>query len=232
MKIFISWSGEKSKQVAVLLEDWIKMVIQASEPWVSTNIQSGSLWFQELNEQLKDVSIGIVCITAENRDKPWILFETGALAKGLSTNRVCTLLIDLKNEDIGQPLAQFNHTYPDREGMFKLITTINAQLDKTALPPHILARVFEKNWPEFESRIKEILEMQTSFISKKTKRESDDILKEVLQTVRSFDNKLQKVALLNNNSAIEREIDPVYKNEQLGIKDRDLKEDYLNKILH
>lgn len=144
MKVFISWAGEKSKKVAILLEEWIKMVIQASEPWLSTNIQSGSLWFQELNEQLKEVTIGVVCVTAENREKPWILFEAGALAKGLTTTRVCTLLIDLKNEDIQQPLAQFNHTYPTKEGMVKLMTTINNHQEKNSLPHHILLKVFDK----------------------------------------------------------------------------------------
>lgn len=193
MKVFISWSGEKSKQVALLLEEWIKMVIQASEPWVSTNIQSGSLWFQELNEQLKDVTIGIVCITSQNRDKPWILFETGALAKGLSTNRVCTLLVDLKNEDIEQPLAQFNHTYPDHDGMFKLMTTINTHLEKSSLPQHILSKVFEKNWLDFESRMNEIRRIETPGLANETKRGSEEILNEVLQTIRGFDRRLQNI---------------------------------------
>ncbi|MDQ1623498.1 MAG: hypothetical protein QOH19_1916, partial [Actinomycetota bacterium] len=33
MKIFISWSGEESKQIALLLKPWLKKLIQTSEPW-------------------------------------------------------------------------------------------------------------------------------------------------------------------------------------------------------
>jgi hypothetical protein len=193
MKVFISWSGDKSKQVALLLEEWIKMVIQASQPWVSTNIESGSLWFQEINEQLKEVSLGIVCITAENKEKPWILFEAGALAKGLNTNRVCTLLIDLKNEDVGQPLAQFNHSYPSKEGIYKLLTTINTQLGQQALPQHILEKVFNKNWDDFEERFEIISAMPSPEITQNTQRQSDDILREVLNTVRGFDKRMQRL---------------------------------------
>lgn len=88
MKVFLSWSGERSKAVAELLNDWLCCVIQAARPWVSTrDLDRGSLWFGEINEQLKDTSIGIICLTQENRVRPWILFEAGALAKGLSTSQ-------------------------------------------------------------------------------------------------------------------------------------------------
>lgn len=36
MKIFVSWSGKRSKAVAELMSDWLKCVIQASQPWIST----------------------------------------------------------------------------------------------------------------------------------------------------------------------------------------------------
>ncbi|HHQ6082069.1 TPA: TIR domain-containing protein, partial [Enterobacter hormaechei subsp. steigerwaltii] len=111
MKVFISWSGQRSKVVAEIFSDWLKCVIQASQPWISTrDIDRGAIWFSEINDKLKDVSVGVVCLTQENKNKPWILFETGALAKGLTTNRVCTFLIDLNPEDLQDPLAQFNHT--------------------------------------------------------------------------------------------------------------------------
>ena len=88
MKVFISWSGERSKQVAEVLNDWIQCVIQAVDPWMSSkDIDRGALWFSEITDQLANTSIGIICLTKENKTKPWILFEAGALAKGLSSSR-------------------------------------------------------------------------------------------------------------------------------------------------
>jgi hypothetical protein len=122
MKVFISWSKSLSKECAEILSDWIKCTLQASEPWISSkDIDKGSLWFNEINDQLKDTKVGIVCLTKENKDNPWILFESGALAKGLSVNRVCTFLIDLSPADLANPLAQFNHTIPDQDGMKSLL---------------------------------------------------------------------------------------------------------------
>jgi hypothetical protein len=193
MKIFISWSGEKSRQVALLLEEWIKCVIQASQPWMSSNIERGALWFSEINDQLSSVSLGIICLTAENKNKPWILFEAGALAKGLQTNRVCTLLIDLKNEDIEQPLAQFNHTAPDKEGMWQLINTINTHIGENRLPQNILEKVFHKNWIDFEEKFSVISTIKSTIPTKVTKRDNEEILMELLYTVRSFDKRMQQI---------------------------------------
>ena len=37
MKIFISWSGERSQKIAELFKDWIQCVIQAAKPWISSH---------------------------------------------------------------------------------------------------------------------------------------------------------------------------------------------------
>jgi hypothetical protein len=92
MRVFISWSGPRSKAVAELLKNLIKGVIQATEPFISTeDIEKGSIWFNEVAGSLASTNFGIVCITASNHSNPWILFETGALSKGLTKARVCTL---------------------------------------------------------------------------------------------------------------------------------------------
>ena len=148
MKVFLSWSGTRSREIANLLSDWLCCVIQASRPWVSSrDLDRGSLWFGEINDQLKDTSVGIICLTQENKNRPWILFEAGALAKGLSTARVCTLLIDLEPKDIEDPLAQFNHTFPTKESVLGLVRTLNGTLGSASLDIRILEQVFNTYWP-------------------------------------------------------------------------------------
>src|SRR5688572_1182194 len=121
MNVFISWSGGLSKSVAELLKIWLKCVLQATEPWVSTeDIDKGSIWFGEIGQQLKDTSVGIVCLTRDNLDARWILFEAGGMAKGLTQNRVCTFLVNVNDSDVKPPLSMFNSTKPNREDMFKL----------------------------------------------------------------------------------------------------------------
>jgi hypothetical protein len=192
MKVFMSWSGARSKAAAELLHDWVKCVIQAAKPWISTRgIGRGAVWFAEINSELKDTSVGIICLTHQNKSSPWILFEAGALAKGLTTNRVCTFLVDLGTNDIQDPLAQFNHTLPTKDGLWNLVLTLNSSLDNMLDGATILA-VFETFWPEFERKFAALLQEYPQEAVVEV-REEKDLLEEILQTTRSLDKRLRTV---------------------------------------
>lgn len=202
MKVFISWSGDRSKQVAELLDDWIQCVIQAVDPWMSSkDIDRGALWFTEISDQLSNTSVGIVCLTKENKDKPWILFESGALAKGLSSNRVCTFLIDLSPTDLENPLAQFNHTFPTRDSVWELVRTINLTLKEKALKESILEKVFDTYWSQFEDDFKRIIDT-TPVTEITAKRKDNDIMLDVLSTVRLLDRRLRSIESNNDRRFI------------------------------
>ncbi|WP_299534603.1 toll-Interleukin receptor [uncultured Herbaspirillum sp.] len=193
MKVFLSWSGERSKATANLLSDWLCCVIQASRPWISTrDLDRGSLWFGEINDQLKDTTVGIICLTQENKTRPWILFEAGALAKGLSTSRVCTLLVDLEPKDIEDPLAQFNHTFPTRESVFGLVKTLNAALSNAGLNPQVLEQVFDTYWPQFEQRFANLLETTEAQPPSKP-RPKEDVLVEILENTRLLNSRIRRL---------------------------------------
>lgn len=209
MKIFVSWSGKRSKAVAELISDWLKCVIQASQPWISTrDIDRGAIWFSEISNKLKDVSVGVVCLTQENKEKPWILFETGALAKGLSTNRVCTFLIDLSPEDLQDPLAQFNHTMPEKGSVWELTRTINDCLAEKALDEKILKQVFDTYWPQFDKNFKEALkENPPGEVA--PPRTEQDILSEILANTRSLTHRIRDLETEANIRSKSRHINTI-----------------------
>lgn len=202
MKVFISWSGSRSKAVAELLSDWIKCVLQAARPWISTrDIDRGALWFSEISDQLKDTTVGVICLTQENKTRPWILFEAGALAKGLSSNRVCTFLVDLKATDIEDPLAQFNHTLPNKDGLWQLVKTLNSSLGLSGLDERILEQVFTTYWPKFEESFNHAL--KTTPAGKEPEpRSEQNLLAEILENTRFLNQKVRNLEL-----QIEREND-------------------------
>src|SRR5690606_13295328 len=83
MKIFLSWSGAISCEVAAKLRTWLRSVIQATDPWMSRDdISAGSIWFGEINENIRRSKFGIICVTRENKKAPWLLWEAGALFRG------------------------------------------------------------------------------------------------------------------------------------------------------
>ena len=192
MKVFFSWSGTRSREVASFLSEWLCCVIQAIRPWISSrDLDRGSLWFGEISDQLKDTTVGIICLTQENKTKPWILFEAGALAKGLSTSRVCTFLVDLEPRDIEDPLAQFSHTLPSRESIFGLTKTLNSELGINALDIRILDQVFDAYWPKFEESFTAILD-KTKSKEPIAQRPKGDVLDEILEHTRAIRSRLTR----------------------------------------
>src|SRR4051812_44421684 len=108
MKVFISWSGQKSRDVAIVLRDWLPLVINSIDPFVSSeDISAGARWQGEIAGALEATNFGLVCVTKENQGSPWLNFEAGALAKAVDSSRVVPLAIDLKPSDIENPLGQF-----------------------------------------------------------------------------------------------------------------------------
>lgn len=199
MNVFISWSGEQSRQVAQLLKRWLKCVLQATNPWVSTDdIERGALWFQDISNSLSSCSVGILCLTKENRNAPWILFEAGGLLKGLSANRVCTLLVDLEPKDIEPPLSQFNHTVPTYESIYQLISMLNSRLDYGKLDEKTLETVYQTYWPTFEAELHRILKTVVEKETEQANRTGNDLLTEILYTVRSVEQQLKKVSVIES----------------------------------
>lgn len=194
MKIFISWSGNRSKKVAELLKNWIKCVIQAVDPWISSrDIDRGSIWFSEINSQLSETNNGIVCLTKANLEKPWILFESGALAKGLNHSRVYTFLIDLESNDVKDPLAQFNHTLPTKESLYALIRSLNNSQETNVLSDALLQNIFETFYPEFELKFNKIIAETIEEELPKKDFTQKEFLDEILYTVRVVDKRIRKL---------------------------------------
>ena len=133
MKLFISWSGERSMFVAAALRHWLKLVLQAVDPWMSqTDLKAGTRWNPELESELAHAVFGVSCITPENRKAPWVLFEAGALASQVKQKALlCPYLIDLETSDIDYPLAQFHMEKWNREGTLGLVRGINSALEQT-----------------------------------------------------------------------------------------------------
>src|SRR5262245_21786408 len=157
MKVFISWSGAKSKALANALREWIPNVIQFVDPWMSSeDIDKGARWSSDIADQLEKVRVGIICLTSDNLDSPWILFEAGALSKTLDKTYVCPYLLDIDQADIRGPLVQFQMTLAEKDDTKKLLHTINNALEGSSLSENRLNSAFEQWWPSLEDKLKAI----------------------------------------------------------------------------
>lgn len=184
MRVFLSWSGQQSHDMAQALNEWLPHVINAVKPWLSSqDIDKGARWFEEIGNTLQESSFGILCLTADNIKAPWILFEAGALSKSLGQSKVCPLLTNIKNADLQGPLAQFNTAGVSKEEILKLLKSLNSNLNADqARTESQLDEAFSVWWPKLEAKIESIVNVNNygSSEEKKKKRPTDDILEEIL----------------------------------------------------
>lgn len=199
MKIFLSWSGSLSHEVAKALDAWLPQVMNALQPWLSSqDIEKGARWFEEIGETLSSTDFGILCLTQTNITAPWILFEAGALSKSLGQARVCPLLVNIKNSDLQGPLAQFNTAGISREEILRLSQSINARLPEEKRRTEVqLEEAFDVWWPRLERKLAEAVSRSAQVESnqpKAPKRPVEDILDEILELTRQTVHELRPPA--------------------------------------
>lgn len=191
MKLFLSWSGPKSHGIAKVLERYLPSLINKVSPWLSSSgIDSGARWSTEIAANLEASNVGIICVTPENRDEPWILFEAGAIAKQTTNGRAVVLRIGLSATDITGPLAQFQSVAIDREGIRKLVMDINKSTEEP-ISEASLEISFDALWPKIETELAEIASQSPTQEVKP--RSVEDMLGELLELSRHQDAIVRKL---------------------------------------
>ena len=189
--------------MADALRDWLPNILQAAEPWSSSSdIDAGARWTPALDKQLQETQLGVLCLTAENLNAPWILFESGALSKTIDKIKVCPYLLALEPTDITGPLAQFQAVKADENGTKKLLQTINSTLGEHALSEDRLSKIFYVFWPHLEEVLSSIPDVPQE--NKEPKRSLEDMVEEILRTVRDHSSMLSRSqSILGNGIPID-----------------------------
>ena len=184
MEVFISWSGDRSGKVAEALRDWLPSVIQSVTPFMSaSDIETGSRWPIDLSIHLEQAQFGLICLTQENLEAPWLLFEAGALSKSIENSRVVPYLYGVSQAQLQGPLAQFQAAFAKKDSTLEVVRSINGASAENALEPTRLERAFETWWPHLNSILDNIPETTEKAPPSRTDR---DILEEILRLTRQM----------------------------------------------
>lgn len=211
MKVFISWSGDRSRMVAEALRDWLPDVINAVEPFISTDIEKGSVGLAVIAASLDNSAFGIVCLTPENQHRPWINYEGGALSKtvGDDVGRVATLLVGIGSvADLTGPLAQFQATRLEREDVKSLVYSIELHTDKPR-PRAKVDSVVDLLWPTLERNLVAAINLTAQENPPKPARPLDEKIDEVLSLLRQLQQRSSRPSergLPLSKSAAKRDI--------------------------
>lgn len=209
MKVFLSWSGDTSHKVAMILREWLPSVIQSIEPYVSSeDIDKGARWSTYIASELQDSTYGILCVTKENLHAPWLMFEAGALSKTMEKSYVCPFLFDIKRAEVNGPALQFQSTIFEKEDIKKLLQSLNQACSQGQLTSEQLDKAFGVWFPSLEDSLNTLL---TSLPSADTKEKHDEIAihsTEILEEILDISRINQKL-LRNPDSDISKEINSI-----------------------
>lgn len=187
MKILLSWSGEASKAVAEALKNWMPLVINRLDPWVSSeDIFAGSRWAIELGRVLEEVHACVPCVTPDNLRAPWLYFEAGAASKRLDHSLVCPYLLGVQKGALPGPLNQFQVCEANKTDTLRLILRLNTSLDSGRIAETSLRRSFSLLWPDLKKKLQTI-KVDTDHPSVSDRELLEDMSKRVATLSRNVD---------------------------------------------
>jgi len=188
MKVFLSWSGEQSHKVAVVFRDWFPSVIQSLVPYVSSeDIDKGARWSTDIAKELEDSTFGILCVTKDNLNAPWLTFEAGALSKTMDKAFVSPFLFNIKRSEVDGPILQFQSTIFEKKDIKKLLKTLNKACGEEKLAEERLDKAFEVWYPTLEKELNKIqppAKAEDSEQQQHHESPGNEILEEILELSR------------------------------------------------
>ncbi len=87
-KLFISWSGDLTKEIASNFFNLLNNVFSniSSRIFFSQYIEYGKYWYDKINNNLEKASYGVVFLSKNNLNSSWLNYELGGLSVGNTEN--------------------------------------------------------------------------------------------------------------------------------------------------
>lgn len=193
MDVFLSWSGERSKKLAQIFNDWLNNVLPTVNTFVSfEEIEAGERWGDKIGEGLENNYVGIFFMVKENISAPWLNYEAGAISKNVENSKVIPLLHELRPEEIGGPLSQFQAKLLDNElDIYNIVRKVNNEVkDERKIKEDKLKILFEKWYPDFDSEYQKFIqsslntEFETNQPSEPSTLNQEEQIGEILNILR------------------------------------------------
>lgn len=170
MRIFISWSKESSRSIALALQEFVSDFFRSRslDFYVSaTNILPGEGWLESIKSGIRESEMCILILTDENEFSRWAHFEAGAVAFNTKSTNVIPLLFTTRDMDSRSPLRQFQFLKNNDGDILKLLTLIKTNGKLRGVKKDQLKNRFDELYPSFQKRVSGILDTSvTEAVSK------------------------------------------------------------------
>ena len=230
--VFISWSKPRSKQLAEIVHWWLGEALQSITPWYShEGIEAGSRPLSEIEVSLSSAAFGIICVTPENENEPWLNFEAGAISKAVKGDerRVVPLLLDFSDPaELTTPIKQFQGVLATQEGFLSLALSVNSSIgDSYRLEATRITAACNRLWPELDVKLK-ALPKKPSHV-KLPERSQLDLTREAVNILRELDSKVDFIAARQTPTVIHSDSPRQHSSEMSAAKRRYLEDELLSR---
>lgn len=176
MKIFLCWSGDRSRACARAMKQCLVDLNQALglegaarfEPFHSDDIDKGAAWFRAVSLELAQADAAVLVLTPENAGSAWMHFEAGAVVSQMLRHessagpdappeRLFTYLFGFaQGERPSGPLSAYQATeatYEDSRAMVRSLLRVAGAPDALPVRPGSEADAFETAWRGFATQL-------------------------------------------------------------------------------
>ncbi|MBS7577988.1 MULTISPECIES: hypothetical protein [unclassified Enterococcus] len=199
VRIFLSWSGLRSKELARIFKTYINDLFPKANIYLSLDIAGGNRWRENLEKGLEDRNFSIIFLTEANLNSKWLYFEAGALSKAMVNDRIQPFLYNLSLSNLSEPLSSYQAREINKEEILKTIYDINnLQENSDRIEKATLERNFNRLWNEMNSELKEIEKIDdtvsdTQISDANLLMDQSTQTSEILQIVRQLQQNKQSV---------------------------------------
>lgn len=169
MKIFISWSKSKSKQLAELTKNFICNTLDNNiEIFFSPEMYKGTCVDFEIHQNLLSCNKCIVCVTADNFKNPWLMYESGVVyGSNYSTNSKNSIVIPILFEYIpnwsswiDKPLNRYVPISIQDNNFINSKKEFERFFNELAEESRSKIKNFSKNWNTYIKAVQNILQKE------------------------------------------------------------------------
>jgi len=182
VKIFLSWSGDISREIARVFNKRIPYILNSARPFFSEEDMVGGMWAKKIASELESSQLGLLFLTKENRNSLWLSFEAGALSKNFDRSKVVPIVFGIKSTDIVGPLATLQIIDFTEDKILQVVQMINEALGKEAFDKTKLISSFKDGWwDSLNAEVKSVLSNE----KKAVVRTDTELLEEILKLSRA-----------------------------------------------
>ena len=164
MRVFISYSGPRGTKIAESLKYALDGVFPNVDVFCASERLHGKRWREGLRDALAASDFGIAVLTPDSHSAPWILFESGALTKGLG-EAFFPIRYGLEPKDLPRPLEEFHGLNGhDFDEIFEFVRDIHAALNQREpgsdnRSETRLREDFDRQWVDLQTHVDEALSL-------------------------------------------------------------------------